>query len=129
MNNGIPLDEIEHMKSDIVEMNGRMNEVQKDLTSAEERANIHEGKFNETKSDLDQTKALMSDIAAPSRFIILVADTNSRAVSGSWADTKNVYAGYMLVIKRNVERDGFQMTVNEDIIAKITKAVKSTLIY
>ena len=82
-----------------------------------------------TESDLDQTKALMSDIAAPSRFIILVADTNSRAVSGSWADTKNVYAGYMLVIKRNVERDGFQMTVNEDIIAKITKAVKSTLIY
>lgn len=56
-------EEIEHLKSEIAEMDGRLQEFQKDLGRSEEKAKMHETDFKTTKSELDQTKAqLVSSI-------------------------------------------------------------------
>lgn len=50
------LEEIDQMKAEIADIDGRTGEIEKDLQSAEERAKIHESKYSEMKATLDGTK-------------------------------------------------------------------------
>ena len=48
--------EISIMKSEIVELDGKSTELQKDVVAAEEHAKLHHEKYMDVKKELDQTK-------------------------------------------------------------------------